>query len=149
MVAVFVLRKGEIEPDAILDRCERNGAVVEEGHRPRVVFDRVSGEFRSRGLVVLVQSFEFVDTGECGCGLVGREDSVLTPETRLLQNLVIGEVLEVGFPRFTRFPPNPAADIASVLPLLDSGVEQLLLLGGEDGPGDCGTPQIIVRHSLQ
>ncbi len=74
---------------------------------------------------------------------------MLTPETRLLQHSVVGEVLEVGLPRLTVFPSDLAADVAGSLPPVDSGIEQLLLLVGEDGAGDCGASQVVVPHVFQ
>lgn len=47
------------------------------------------------------------------------------------------------------FPPDATTDVAGVLPLANGGVEQVLLLGGEDGVGNCGTSRVVVCHEVQ
>jgi hypothetical protein len=98
---------------------------------------------------MFIKIFDFFDTIECGCGLMGSENCVLTPEMCLLQHGVVGEVLEVGFPRLTVFPSDATADVTGIFPLTDAGVEQVLSLVGKDGTGDCGAPQVVVGHKFQ
>lgn len=94
--------------------------------------------------------FAFIDAFQGLCGLEAREDGVLTPETSLVTNIVVGKRLEFAFRSFVVFPADVRGDVRTYALLVNGVFEQVSLLGRYREARYYGTSQVVVvRHTFK
>jgi hypothetical protein len=90
LIPVVFVGKIQVTPNPIIDGRKRHRPILEQRHRPGIVFHRVTGELRSGRFVVFIEVFDCFDAVESGCGLMGGKNRVLASETCFLQYRVVG-----------------------------------------------------------